>query len=204
MMRRISLALLIIASTQGWGQSIAYMQGEQPEAFVLRNGPGKSELAHPVIETKEWSKHGKAVIAFYEHEGKNESGEIENLIEGFIFLPNTDSTFRKIRIDTFEQEGGPVHIRTVFFESFRKHRKLFVMCEWPQLLHADFGGTIYSTFVYDMPPGQAVDELQIDQKLTKKFSDDSDLSFRDGRSTHAKYKSATAVRRALRRMESAK
>ncbi len=200
-MIRYAVMVSLLLSTSIWAQPISFISGESSREFALRHGPSKSELAHDIIETSEWAKAKKAVIAFYAYDMMGKDGSTEGRIDGFIFLPNSDQTYRKIKIGTFEDEGGPVRIHTVFFATFRGRRKLFVMCKWPQLLHADFSGTAYSTFAYDMPVDSSLTELRIDRELSKKFESSDDLEFRDGRVRHAKYKTANAIRHALKQMK---
>jgi hypothetical protein len=78
----------------------------------------------------------------------------------YIYVPETENTYQKVLIDTFEPEGGDPEIEAVFFfnPGTNNQNKLVIICSWLQV-HQDFRGKLYATFVYEAqfqtqrPPG---------------------------------------------------
>jgi hypothetical protein len=193
---------LILWISAACASSVNRLPGESAENFVKRNMPAQAALAHQVIETTEGSGQSKAIIAFYEQEFE-ESGQLYYQIKGYIFIPETDKTYRKILIDVFEPEGGDPEIEAVFFTKIGKAQqpKLVIICSWPQV-HHDFHGKLYATFVYEAPsPNTKTDRLKVENNLSKKLYGGCECEWRDGTRTTAKYKTADEVKAALRTIE---
>lgn len=171
---------------------------ETAEGFARRNGPPGAALVHRVVETRAWGGTSKAIIAFYELAGNG-----ERRIEGSIYVPERGSTYRKIAIGVFEPEGGDPEIEAVFFAGVGgdRDKKLVVLCSWPQI-HHDYRGKLYGVFVYEPPrPGTTATKLKFEDAISKKLEGGCDCEWRDGRKTTARYRTAAAVKAALRTMQ---
>jgi hypothetical protein len=197
----VTIYLLFVVSA-ACSSSVNRLPDESAESFVKRNGPPQTTLVHQVIETSKWGGKSKAIIAFYEQDFE-ESGQAYCKIMSYIFIPETDKTYRKILVDVFEPEGGDPEIEAVFFSEVGKtgQPKLIIICSWPQV-HYDFRGKLYATFVYEAPhPNTKVDKLIFEDSISKKLYGGCECEWRDGTRTTAKYKTANEVRAALRTIE---
>ena len=201
---RLRFALFVIAFLLGTNTSSAEevkrLENETIENFARRNGPPQSELTHPVIETDAWG-HKKTVLAFYEAESKT-SGQTERKIVGYIFLSQDAITYQKIRIGTFEPEGGDPKIEAVFFANADKDKakELIVICSWPQR-HYDFSGTLYGTFIFDdIRTGASPTELSFLENVSERVSGDCECQWRNGKKRTSRYKTAASVRAGLRKL----
>ena len=202
MLRRLAAALLLLALA-AWTQAatLARVPGESVERFARRNAPPAATLAHRVIEARLGRGPAKAIVAFYEEEYARD-GQAYRRVLGTFFVPEGRDRYRRVLIDVYEPEGGDPHVEAVFFAEAGsgKRRKLVVICSWPQV-HHDFRGTLYATYVYELPgPGAAPARLTLDEALGRQLRGGCECEWRDGRKTTAKYKTAADVRPALRRI----
>ncbi|MGE5049440.1 MAG: hypothetical protein ACM3PC_12765 [Deltaproteobacteria bacterium] len=200
--RGAAVVLLLGAALPANASTLARHANETAESFARRNGPLRAALAHKVVETRAWGGTSKAIIAFYEEEEPARSRDGDRRIEGSICVPEGRGTYRKIAIDVFEPEGGDPEIEAVFFADAGgdKEKKLVVLCSWPQV-HYDYRGRLYGVFVYEAPrPGTRLTKLKFEDAISKKLESGCDCQWRDGRKTTARYKTAAAVKTALRKM----
>jgi hypothetical protein len=197
----VILYLLFLVSAS-YASSVNRLPDESAESFVKRNGPPQARLVHQVIETSKWNGKSKAIIAFYEQVFEESDQEYYRIIS-YIFIPETDKTYRKILVDIFEPEGGDPEIEAVFFANVGRAEppKLIIICSWLQL-HYDFRGKLYATFVYEAPcPSTNADKLKFEDNISKKLYGGCECEWRDGTRTTAKYKTANEVKAALRTIE---
>lgn len=190
---------LLFAVLSAYASSVTRLANETAESFAKRYGPPRTTLVHQVIETSAWGVKSKAIIAFYEQEFE-QSGQTYRRIVSYLYLPESDKTFRKVLIDTFEPEGGDPEIESVFFANVGsgKQTKLIIICSWAQV-HYDFRGKLYATFVYAAPrPGTKAAKLKFEADISKKLEGGCECEWRDGTRRIAKYKSAGEVKAALR------
>jgi hypothetical protein len=192
--------LFLVSST--FASTVNRLPDESAESFVKRNGPPQTTLVHQVIETTQWDGKSKAIIAFYEQDFEESDQEYYRIMS-YIFIPETDNTYRKILVDIFEPEGGDPEIEAVFFFNVGKTGlpKLIIICSWPQV-HYDFRGKLYATFVYKAPcPNTKAEKLTFEDSISKKLYGGCECEWRDGTRTTAKYKTADEVKAALRTIE---
>lgn len=181
--------------------SLTRIENESAESFAKRYGPPQTSITHKVIETIRWGGESEAIIAFYEQEFE-ESGQVYRRILSYIYVPETENTYRKILIDTFEPEGGDPEIETVFFfnPGANNQNKLVIICSWLQI-HHDFRGKLYATFVYEAPhPKKKAARLKFEESVSKQLYGGCECEWRDGKKTTAKYKTADDVKAALRKI----
>ena len=195
-MHRLLAATLLVAATCAQGALLFRAPQESARRFAQRHAPG-AVIVHRVLETDAWGvRH--AIIAFQ----RVESREGERRIEGVLYLPRRPGEYRRIEIDTYPPEGGAPRIESVFFADAgaERRRVLVVLVAWPQA-HADVRGTLHGVFVYDRPQDD-LDETRLppDRETGKRLEPGCDCTYRDGRQTHARYKSAEAVRAALKEL----
>lgn len=197
------------------GQVYERKTNESAESFVKRIYNAE-ELAHPVIETKEWDSSRKVIICFR----LVSVPEDDDRIVGNILVPVNENSYKQILIDSFYYiEGGMRSrtIETVFFANADKDRprEIFIQTRAeaysPRYADRDVDGYYYDIFVYDNP-----DILSPQKKLlqltamTAKFSDEFEGEIYEKTSNgndeklvkkkKAKYKTADAVRVALKQM----
>lgn len=120
------LALFILfSSLSTYAQVIQRNPNESAEAFAKRIFK-TDELAHPVIETKEWDSTKKVIICFVDFTTDAGDG-----ILGYLLIPAGINSYKKTLIDTFWQGGGSLDpkIESVLFANADKDkpRELIVM-----------------------------------------------------------------------------
>ena len=215
-MRICCIILLIAIGYKPKAQTYARNVNETAEAFVKRIY-NVSELAHPVIETKEWDGVRKVIICFHLVSLPDDNDRIV----GNILVPIKENTYKQILIDSFYYEGGGMRnrsIETVFFANADKDksRELFIQsraqAHSPRGADRDLNGYWYDTNVYDNP-----DMVNLQSKLpmlldlTTKFGDEFEGEIyemtADGSDeklverSKAKYKTVDAVRTVLKQMD---
>jgi len=199
-MKQLLVTIFVFfAVLSAYASFITRLANETAESFAKRNGPLQTTLVHHVIETSVWGGKSKAIIAFYEHEFE-QSGQTYHRIVSYIYVPDANTTYRKVLIDTFEPEGGDPAIESVFFVNIgrAKQKKLIIICSWPQI-HYDFRGKLYATFVYEAPrPDTKATKLKFEDGMSKQLEGGCECEWRDGTKRIAKYKTASEVQAALR------
>ncbi|CAM2164197.1 hypothetical protein PSAC2689_120146 [Paraburkholderia sacchari] len=103
--------------------------------------------------------------------------------------------------DRYTKDDGVPEIAAVFFvhaSHNRKNKEIVILVRTP-INHYDYGGDYYDGYIYKLTGsaqnGAVFAGLQGDASAP--FLDQCECSFRDGRSTHAPYKDAKSIRRAL-------
>lgn len=175
-MKQILFSLILSLITASlFAQTFTRKNNEPADAFVKRIA-NTNELAHPVIETKEWDSLKKAILYFVA--GNNET---DNFIVGHLLVPLALNTYKQVLIDTFWQNGGTVSltIETVLFANADndKRREIIIMtraqAHSPRFADNDLEGFYYQSFVYDDP------NLQVPQsklpplpEISKRFDEE--------------------------------
>jgi hypothetical protein len=195
------LLLLLAFSLSAEATTIERRPGESLAALLARTGPADGTLAHPPIESAVWNFTNPAVLAFYEVP-KQIDGETSREIDGFVLVPSTAAQYEKIGIDHFGVEGGDPKIETVFFAPVGSDpkKRLFIIVSWP-VVHANVNGTLYATYAYDPPVMPGAGKLVFLGRLSDQLSGGCDCVRTDEPSSKAKFKTAGAVRDALKKMK---
>ena len=154
-----------------------------------------------MFETSEWSVD-KSIFAFYvlTHRYPKEEENYEDVL-GYLYVPVAPNTYKRIFIDTFENEGGPADINAIFFANADKDtaRELVVMIKW-FAKHYQIEGYLYETRIYDnIPKGTYPDKLVFLKKTSAKVSGAFD-GYREGEDVISKFKTAKEVRAGLKKL----
>lgn len=196
-MKYLFLLLAFVSASVCLAQPYYRLNGETKEAFVTRICRTRN-FAHPILETNEWDSTHKSIIYFLP--AKTSEGDA---VIGYLLVPLSMMSYRKVLIDTIFQEGGDPKIESVLFANADKDskRELIVMTSWPQS-HPGAGieGTLYGTYIFD-DPGTDIHEYQL--KFFKDLSEKLDGGFegvRDRETVKANYKNAAQIRAGLRKM----
>ena len=187
-----------------FSQSYIRLTNESAEAFAKRVLK-VDELAHPVIETKEWDSTRKVIFAFVNTSitlANSMEEEPESVVVGYCFLKITGNNYERTLIDTFHQNGGEPVIETVFFVNADKdkEREIAIIVRTSQI-HRGAGiyGDYYEVFFYNNPDVLAPPaKLSLFKQLSNKFSGfDGD---RESKHFTFAYKDVKAIRNALKEM----
>ena len=124
---------------------------ESLENFVLRYAPPNSTIVHKIIESSEWTPHGKMVIAFFEHPyppPDNDPDLYAQLVTGKLYLPIAARVYEVLEIDSYGPEGRTAQIDSVFFAKADRSidKALIVLVSW----HPN-PGDLFRTFAYRKP-----------------------------------------------------
>ena len=121
-------------------------------------------------------------------------------IVGYLFEPMSGADYKKILIGNIEPNGGDPKIKSVFFANADNDslKELIVIASWEQLLHADYGGTAYSTLVFHAPESDATTKLTFNEDISNKLDGGCDCEWSNGRKSKAKYKTAAGVKARLK------
>ncbi|QSE97988.1 hypothetical protein [Fulvivirga lutea] len=182
----------------GCSQTIDRMPNESPEQFVERTIPDTLKLAHSIIESTEWSKDSKAIIAFYGYD-QPDANQGFNTIFGYIYLPVSKDSFKRIELEPIYEDAGLPEIISIFYVNADNDtpRELGVLCRYWTRSYEHMGHQYY-TFIYDNPDTEK-GLLEYDQKLFNHFSG-CDCDFREGESTKAAFKTVFDVKTELKKL----
>jgi hypothetical protein len=187
-----------------FAQTFSRLTNESADSFIKRIFRVE-ELAHPVIETKEWDSSRKVIFAFIAINSQSQDLYDENkesIVIGYCFLKMNANDYQRVLIDTFHENGGEPRIETVFFVNADKdkEREIAIMVRTPQIHRgAGVDGDFYDTYFYDntdllKPAGK----LNLFEKLSAKFSGfDGD---QEGKHVNFQFKDVATIRRALKGM----
>lgn len=204
-MKKLSLTFsLILFASFSFGQTFSRLTNESPDTFIKRILKVE-ELAHPVIETKEWDSTKRSIFAFIavntQSHGQYDENK-ESIILGYCFFKINSNNYQRALIDTFYEDGGEPRIETLFFANTDKdkEREIAIIVRIPQI-HRAAGvyGDFYDTYFYDnpnllIPPNR----LTKFEKLSSKFTGfEGD---RDNKHFKFKYKDVASIRKALKEM----
>ncbi len=185
-MKRLIYAILIyFCASSAFGAAVNREMNESKESFAMRFAPAKGQLAHPVIETKEWHFGSPAVIAFFVHPyppPQEDQSKFGSIVTGYIFVPLANGKYEKVEIDSYEPEGRNAEIESVFFSRTggTREKKMFVLASW----HPN-QADLYQTRIYDRP---------LSNSLPAKLSQDKELGLKiDGGCVYCRKGTATAI-----------
>ncbi|MDP3393042.1 hypothetical protein [Sediminibacterium sp.] len=204
-MKKLSLIFgLMFFASFSFGQIFSRLPNESADSFIKRVFK-VDELAHPVIETKEWDSTKRVIFAFVA-ENSQSNGQYdqnkESIILGYCFFKINPNNYHRALIDTFHEDGGEPRIETLFFENTDKdkEREIAIFVRIPQMHRgADIYGDFYNTYFYDnpnlvIPPNR----LTKFEKLSAKFSGYEGYS--GNKQFKFKYKDVASIRKALKEM----
>jgi hypothetical protein len=204
-MKKLSLTFgLIFLFSFSFAQTFSRLANESADSFIKRVFK-VDELAHPVIETKEWDSSRRVIIAFIavnsQSFGQYDNNK-ESIVLGYCFIKINFNKYQRALIDTFHEDGGEPRIETVFFANADKdkEREIAIIVRTPQI-HRGAGvyGAFYDTYFYDNPNLLAPPSRLIRfEKLGSKFSGfEGD---KENKSFKFKYKDVVSIRKALKEL----
>ena len=116
--------------------SITRNAGESTISFIQRNTPDSldysDELEAQMLTTKEWTADS-AIIGFYSRTYKLPGDDMDYTdILGYLYLPVSPDKYKRVFIDTFENEGGTAGISSIFYANADKDaaRELVILIKW--------------------------------------------------------------------------
>ncbi|MCA8036886.1 hypothetical protein LGM46_28350 [Burkholderia arboris] len=128
-------------------------------------------------------------------------GDGPYVLDAHLIFYDKSHIWRDVLFDRYVKDDGVPEIYTVFFANAdrdRKSKEVVVLVRTP-LNHYDYGGEYYDGYVYkltgDPQAGAVFAGLQSDASAP--FLNQCECGFRDGRSTHARYKDAESIRKVL-------
>jgi len=203
-MRHLIRILAILIAVFSCGVAVGETRGvdESASAFAARLAPPGAELAHPVIEAKQWREAGAPILAFYEQDfvrrGMENAGA--HFIHAVMYAPVGAGAYEPLDIGVYEPEGGDPHIQSVFFSNVKglPRPALFVLVSWDQV-HATANGTYYATYAYALRDELSPAGIRPLEKLSAQLEGGCDCVV-EGKRTRAKFKNAAEIRAALARM----
>ncbi len=188
------------------GQVVKRLEGEPNLQFVVRARPlyveFPKEMMSKVISTTEWSAT-PSLIAFYtqkyyvEEDGALPKDHYRTL--GYIFIPTAKDMYKRVFIDTFNNNGLPVKITGAFFANADSDnvKELVVMATSVQKdEHAT--GTRYFNRIYDNVARPLSGRLKKLDPATTKIEDGFEGQ-EAGKASKAKYKSEKEITDALKK-----
>ncbi len=189
-----------------YAQTFTRANGENALDFVERNTPRGlwyyDQLKTQMFETSEWS-NGKSIFGFYNrtyHAGGYKDDESEDIL-GYLYVPVTTDTYRRVFIDTFENEGGAAEIISIFYANADRDtaRELVVLIRW-LAIHYQIYAYLYETRIYDnIAPGSFPEMMTFLKDISAKVSGDIDGDV-EGKKRVSMYKSAAEIKAGLKRM----
>ena len=199
-----ALFLLLFCASFSYGQVVDRLENETALHFAERNKPGGATLTHKVLETK-WNEV-PVIISFYDQiytlpKEKDPDQQSYHKIVGAVFLLKSKNTYHKTTLGPIDTEGGDPFIESVFFANADsdKAKELLVIASWPQV-HYEVSGTLYGTFVFNYEFIRDTTEWNFLQGISEKLSGGCECQWSDGSSKKAKFKTATEVKKELKRL----
>lgn len=186
------------------GSAITRNPGESALAFIQRNAPDSldfsDELATQMLTTKEWTADS-TIIGFYSRSYKLSDDDMDYTdILGYLYLPVGHGKYKRVFIDTFENEGGTACISSIFYANADKDaaRELVILIKWHST-HYQIDGDIYETRIYDnVPSGTYPDKLTFLKDISKEVSGTFD-GYNEGENMVSGFKTAKEIRAELKK-----
>lgn len=188
-----------MTTTIAFGQTIKRQDGETVEHFIQRIKPDSMELEHQIIETDNWNKKDKSIIAFYGFDDIKDPKIGYDEIQGHLFVPVGQNIYKEIIFGPITPNGGLPEIISVFFANADRdiEKELIVLCKLEQTHHYDYSGRFYETYIFDNPNSK--NQVTFYEKLSEKFFG-CECDFREEKSRKAKYKTAEDIKLGLKKM----
>lgn len=204
MIRLYFLLAVLLATFAAPGQPVVRQPGEAAADFAARVRPADLALTQEVgvIETAALDPTRPPVLvacyrrAVSDTEAMGAFPEDQELRVVVLWQPIGSDRYERRLVDTLSPEGAAPELVDFFLVNADQDpaRELAVLVRYNQR-HYDMDGLLYETHIYDYAAGVV---RRIDA-LSARFSG-CDCAWRDGKTRRARYKTAAAVRKGLRRM----
>lgn len=123
------------------------------------------------------------------------------MLDAHLIFSDENHIWHDVLFDRYVKDDGLPEVSAVFFANAdhdKNNKEMVVLVRTP-LNHYDYGGEYYDGYVYkvtgDSRTGGVFVGLQSDASAP--FLDQCECDFRDGRSTHARYKDSESIRKVL-------
>ncbi|MCX5540894.1 hypothetical protein M3A49_15540 [Paraburkholderia sp. CNPSo 3076] len=196
---RFSLILFFLSFVQ-WAQAIDVPAAVQ--AAVLARTDGSHKLQPPIIDA---GPAMQGVYIYFVVNTSDEPGYTKDnrpyMLDAHLLFADGNHLWHDELFDRYVKDDGIPEIASVFFANAdhdRKSKEIVILVRAP-LNHYDYGGEYYDGYIYKLrgsaQKGAVFTGLQSDASAP--FEDQCECGFRDGHSTHAQYKDAESIRKAL-------
>ncbi|MGS0890931.1 hypothetical protein ACVBGC_00010 [Burkholderia stagnalis] len=123
------------------------------------------------------------------------------MLDAHLLFSDENHIWHDVLFDRYVKDDGIPEISTVFFVNADhdvKNKEVFVLVR-TSLNHYDYGGEYYDGYIYKLTgdPRAGVVFAGLQSDASALFLDQCECGFRDGRSTHARYKDAESIRKAI-------
>ncbi|OXI17420.1 hypothetical protein [Burkholderia sp. AU15512] len=123
------------------------------------------------------------------------------VLDAHISFYDAKYVWHDVLFDRYVKDDGAPEISAVFFANVGRDKssaEVVVLVRTP-LNHYDYGGDYYDGYVYKLTgdPRTGVVFVGLQRDASAPFLDQCECSFRDGRSTRARYKNTESIRKAL-------
>ncbi len=124
-----------------------------------------------------------------------------SMLDAHLLFADGDHVWHDVVFDRYVKNDGVPEISAVFFvnaDHDQKSKEVVVLVRTP-LNHYDYGGEYFDGYVYKLTgdPRAGVVFAGLQSDVSAPFLDQCECGFRDGRTTHARYKDADSIRKAL-------
>ncbi|MES2702096.1 MAG: hypothetical protein V4649_05625 [Bacteroidota bacterium] len=188
-------------------QTLKRLPGESAARFVVRGRPLYTELpqemAAKIVETTEWTQE-PAIIAFYsqkyyvQEDGALPTDHFRTF--AYLFAPAPNGTYKRIFIDTLQNDGNPVRIAAAFFANADSdYVKELVIVATSTQKNGEGAGTRYINKVYDNIGRALPARLKKLDDMALKLEGGLE-GIKDGKPSKAKFKSQKEIAEALKTM----
>ncbi|WP_321932701.1 hypothetical protein [Burkholderia cenocepacia] len=123
------------------------------------------------------------------------------MLDAHLLFADESHIWHDVLFDRYVKDDGVPEVSAVFFvnaDHDRNSKEMVVLVRTP-LNHYDYGGEYYDGYVYKMTgdPRTGTVFVGLQSDASAPFLDQCECDFRDGRSTHARYKDSESIRKAL-------
>ncbi|QTD94359.1 hypothetical protein J4G50_28570 [Burkholderia anthina] len=172
---------------------------------VIKTGTDKSHALQPPIIDADPAMPG-VYIYFVRNTSDAPDYAKDNrpyMLDAHLVFSDKSQIWHDVLFDRYVKDDGVPEISAVFFvnaDHDRKGKEVVVLVRTP-LNNYDYGGEYYDGYVYKLTgdPRAGVVFAGLQSDASAPFLDQCECGFRDGRSTHARYKDVESIRRALER-----
>ncbi|MCA7999698.1 hypothetical protein [Burkholderia metallica] len=132
-----------------------------------------------------------------------DEGSRPYMLDAHLIFYDENYIWHDVLFDRYVKDDGIPEISTVFFVNSsrdQKNKEVVVLVRTP-LNHYDYGGEYYDGYVYRLTgnPRTGVVFAGLQGDASAPFLDQCECGFRNGRTTHARYKNAESIRKVLER-----
>lgn len=123
------------------------------------------------------------------------------MLDAHLLFSDGNHAWHDVLFDRYVKDDGIPEVSTVFFvnaDHDQRSREVVVLVRTP-LNHYDYGGEYFDGYIYKLTgdPLVGVVFAGLQSDVSAPFLDQCECGFRDGRTTHARYKDADSIRKAL-------